>query len=158
MQITLTTPHSPDVSALLAEHLAEMVATSPPGSVHALPHDALAHPDVLLVAARDHASDAAAPVLLGIGALKEHGGGLGELKAMRTSASARGRGVGAAIVRHLLGVARERGLTRVSLETGSQEHFAPARRLYARHGFVECGPFADYRLDPHSVFMTLDLS
>ena len=152
VQIDATSPHADDVAALLTEHLTEMLVTSPPESVHALPHDALAAADVLLVAARtsdDH--------LLGIGALKDHGDGLGELKAMRTAGAARGHGVGAAILLHLLDLARERGMARVALETGSQDHFAPARRLYARHGFTECGPFADYRLDPCSVFMTLDL-
>lgn len=147
-------PHDPDVASLLDEHLAEMRATSPPESVHALPHDALAAPDVVLVAAR---SDDVAPVLLGIGALRTHRDGLGELKAMRTSAAARGRGVGAVVLEDLVARARAAGLRRLSLETGAEEHFAPARRLYARRGFEVCGPFADYRPDPLSVFMTLDL-
>jgi putative acetyltransferase len=149
--ITTASPHDPDVARLLTEHLEEMHATSPAESVHALPHDALAAPDVTLVAARD------GDTLLGIGALKEHGDGLGELKAMRTTASARGRGVGAGILLHLLDVARTAGVSQVAIETGTEEHFAPARRLYARHGFVECGPFADYRPDPLSTFMTLQL-
>jgi putative acetyltransferase len=49
------------------------------------------------------------------------------------------------------------GYHRMSLETGAMPFFAPARALYARHGFVECPPFADYREDPNSVFMTRDL-
>ncbi len=151
MLVQTASPHDPDVARLLTEHLEEMHATSPAESVHALPHEALAAPGVTLVAARD------GDVLVGIGALKQHGAGLGELKAMRTTASARGRGVGAAILLHLLDVARTAGVARVSLETGSEQHFAPARRLYARHGFVECGPFADYRPDPLSTFMTLRL-
>ena len=57
----------------------------------------------------------------------------------------------------LSAIARAEGLTRISLETGSFDHFAPARRLYARHGFTDCPPFADYRPDPNSVFMTLAL-
>lgn len=146
-------PHDPDVTRLLDEHLAEMHATSPPESVHALPHDALASADVRLVAARGATSGA----LLGIGALKHHGDGLGELKAMRTTPAARGRGVGAVVLVHLLGLARADGLRRVALETGSEDHFAPARRLYRRHGFTPCEPFADYRPDPHSVFMSLTL-
>lgn len=156
MRIETASPHDPDVAALLDEHLAQMRATSPPGSVHALPHDALARDDVVLAARRagpDHDGDR----LLGIGALKRHAGGLGELKAMRTTEDARGAGVGAAVLDHLVRVARARGLTRVSLETGTQPAFEPARRLYARRGFVECGPFASYVLDPHSVFMTLSL-
>jgi putative acetyltransferase len=76
---------------------------------------------------------------------------------MRTAPASRGRGVAAALLGHLLETARERGYARVSLETGSQDFFAPARRLYARHGFEVCGPFGSYREDPHSTFMTLAL-
>jgi putative acetyltransferase len=152
--IRATSPHEPAVAALLDEHLAEMHATSPPESVHALPHDALAAPGVHLVAAW---SDEEPATLLGIGALRRHDGGLGELKAMRTTAAARGRGVGAAVLDHLLAVARAERLREVALETGAEDHFAPARRLYARRGFVERGPFAGYRPDPLSVFMTLTL-
>lgn len=154
MHVRTVSPHDPDVAALLDEHLAEMRATSPPESVHALPHDALARPDVRMVAAW---TDEEPPVLLGVGALRTHPGLLGELKAMRTPQAARGRGVAAAVLEHLVDVARADGLQRVSLETGAEEHFAPARRLYARRGFVECEPFADYGPDPLSVFMTLDL-
>lgn len=154
MRIETTSPHDPDVALLLDEHLAQMRATSPPGSVHALPHDALARDDVVLVAARRAGPDHDGGRLLGIGALKRHDDDLGELKAMRTTEDARGTGVGAAVLDHLVQVARAQGLTRVSLETGTQPAFDPARRLYARRGFVECGPFASYVLDPHSVFMT----
>ena len=87
-------------------------------------------------------------------ALKDLGDGHGELKSMHTTAAARGRGVGGAIVVHLVDVAITRGMTRVSLETGTPEAFAPARSLYASHGFVECGPFGDYLLSPWSTFMT----
>lgn len=154
MIISPASPHDRDVSRLLDEHLAEMRATSPPESVHALPHDALAGPQVHLVAAwsDDHTT------LLGIGALKRHDDRLGELKAMRTTATARGLGVGATVLDHLLDVARADGLREVALETGVQDHFAPARRLYARRGFVVCGPFADYGPDPLSVFMMLALT
>jgi putative acetyltransferase len=140
-----------DVAELLAEHLADMHATSPACSVHALDLDALRAPSVTVWTARD------GDVLLGCGALKELDRRHGELKSMRTAAAARGRGVGGAVLRHLLDVARERGYARVSLETGAQPFFAPAHRLYARHGFVACEPFGDYVLDPSSVFMTLEL-
>jgi putative acetyltransferase len=76
---------------------------------------------------------------------------------MHTAEPLRGRGVGSAILRHVIAAARARGMTRLSLETGSWPYFAAARALYARHGFVECAPFGDYRLDPNSVFMTLAL-
>ncbi|WP_166847671.1 GNAT family N-acetyltransferase [Isoptericola sp. BMS4] len=150
----IVAPDSParaDVRALLTEHLADMFATSPPESVHALDDTRLAAPGITFVTAREDGT------LLGAGALAEAGPGLGELKSMRTARAARGRGVATAVLAHLLDLATERGYARVSLETGSQEFFAPARRLYARHGFTECGPFGGYVADPHSVFMTLPL-
>ena len=142
----------PDVQALLAAHLAGMHAQSPPESVHALPLEGLRRADLTFFSARD-----ADGQLLGVGALRELDASHGEIKSMRTVDSARNRGVGAAMLAHLLRVARERGYTRVSLETGTPEGFAPARRLYERHGFTLCPPFADYREDPFSCCMTLQL-
>lgn len=151
MRIEVDDLSGADVRALLAEHLADMHAASPPESVHALDLDALRAPEVTFVAAREDG------LLLGCGALKELDPSHGELKSMRTAAAARGRGVAAAVLAHLLAVARDRGYRRVSLETGAEDVFAPARRLYARHGFTPCAPFADYVEDPNSVFLTLEL-
>ncbi|WP_370289528.1 GNAT family N-acetyltransferase [Nocardioides sp.] len=145
-------PRSSDVLALLEEHLADMYATSPAESVHALDPDALAAPGIHFVAAR--ADDG---TLLGCAALKDLGGGEVELKSMRTTAAARGRGVGRALLEHLIGLATDRGLRRINLETGTEDYFAPARALYLSRGFRECPPFADYGLDHHSVFLTLEL-
>ncbi|MCB7136097.1 GNAT family N-acetyltransferase [Cellulosimicrobium marinum] len=153
MRVAFEDPTAPDVLALLQEHLDEMRATSPPESVHALDVDRLRVPGIAFVTARD-----ADGTLLGCGALKQHADGLGELKSMRTAASARGRGVAATVLGFLLDDARRRGTTRVSLETGVEDLFAPARRLYERHGFVACAPFADYTDDPNSVFLTLTLT
>lgn len=139
------------IRALLDEHLADMHAQSPPESVHALPLEALRAPGVSFWSAWD------GDTLLGCGALKAVDATLAEIKSMRTVRAARGRGVGAAMLAHLIAEAHKRGLARLALETGAQPGFAAARRLYARFGFVECGPFADYRPDPNSVFMTLDL-
>lgn len=139
------------IRALLDEHLADMHAQSPPESVHALPLEALRAPEVSFWTAWDGAA------LLGCGALKTIDARHAEIKSMRTVAAARGRGVGAAMLAHLVAEAHKRGLERLSLETGAEPGFAAARRLYARFGFVECAPFADYRPDPNSVFMTLDL-
>ena len=140
-----------DVLALLDEHLAEMRATSPAESVHALPVGALRADGVTFWTARD------GDVLVGCGALKDLGGDHAEIKSMRTTISARGHGVGQRLLRHLLDEARHRGFTRVSLETGTQEHFLPARRLYERHGFASVGPFGDYILDPNSTFYSREL-
>jgi putative acetyltransferase len=141
-----------EIMGLLAQHLTQMGEQSPAESVHALDVAALRGPDVTFWSAwsGDH--------LAGCAALKRLDAGHAEIKSMRTADDFRGRGVGAVVLAHLLDTANERGYARISLETGSNEPFAPARRLYARHGFVECAPFADYVLDPWSVFMTLELS
>lgn len=139
------------VHDLIREHLEEMYATSPAESVHALDLGALRAQHVSFFTLWDGER------LLGCGALKELGADHGEIKTMRTAREARGSGVGGRMLAYLLDEARARGYRRVSLETGTQDFFAAARRLYARYGFVECPPFADYVLDPHSVFMTLDL-
>ncbi|WP_407317833.1 GNAT family N-acetyltransferase [Isoptericola halotolerans] len=156
MQITQETPTAADVRALLDEHLTDMFATSPPESVHALDLAALTAPHVTFLTARTGDGR-----LLGCGALSElaattpGGAGHGELKSMRTAPAARGRGVATAVLDRLLDLAAGRGYARVSLETGSQDYFAAARRLYTRRGFVACEPFGSYTEDPHSVFMTL---
>ena len=145
-------PRADDVRSLLERHLTFAHEHTPARHVHALDVDALAHPSITFVG---HRLDGE---LLGVGALKDLGDGTGELKSMHTAASARGRGVGTAIVAHLVGLARERGLRRVSLETGTPAVFEPAWALYARHGFVDCGPFGDYPVSTTSRFMTLDLT
>lgn len=151
MRLELDDLSRPAVKRLLAEHLAEMHATSPPESVHALDLTALRDPRVTVWTLWE------ADELLGCVALAELSPAHGELKSMRTASTARGRGVGARMLGHVIDEARSRGYRRLSLETGAEEFFAPARRLYERHGFVVCPPFGDYRLDPLSVFFTLEL-
>jgi putative acetyltransferase len=149
-------PTRDDVHRLLTEHLADMFATSPAESVHALDHSALSAPSITFWTAREDG------YLLGCGALKLLASPTGpatrgEIKSMRTAAPARGRGVATLMLRHILEDARARNLDHLCLETGTEDYFAPARRLYARHGFTECPPFADYVLDSNSVFMELRL-
>jgi putative acetyltransferase len=141
----------PDVRALLAAHLADMHATSPPDSVHALDTGGLRVPEVTFWTARRDGD------LVGCGALKRLTDDHGEVKSMRTAPHARGTGVASRMLAHIVGEARARGYTRLSLETGTQQYFAPARRLYRRAGFVDCPPFADYGPDPNSAYLTLSL-
>lgn len=150
--IALDVPQRPDVRALLEEHLADMYSTSPAESVHALDPDALTAPGLTFWTMR---SGGPVGVLLGCVALKELDARHGELKSMRTATAARGRGHGAALLAHVIEVARARGYRRVSLETGTQDYFAPARALYESRGFTPCGPFGDYAPDPASAFFTL---
>ena len=141
----------PAVHRLLEEHLSDMYATSPAESVHALDLDALRAPGIELwtVWAGDE--------LRGTGALKRLSEADVELKSMRTATSARGAGIGTAMLTHLLQRARATGYATAWLETGTEDYFAPARRLYARHGFAACEPFGDYTLDPNSTYLTLTL-
>ncbi|MEY4238709.1 MAG: hypothetical protein RL339_1310 [Pseudomonadota bacterium] len=141
----------PDIAALLRLHLDEMHQWSPPESVHAMPLERLRQPDVTFFAAWHSARLAAC------GAIKQLSPDHGELKSMRAHPDYRGQGAGKAILLHLLEIARQRGYTRVSLETGRPEPFLPARRLYESHGFAECPPFAAYAEDPFSICMTRTL-
>jgi putative acetyltransferase len=137
-----------EIQGLLAEHVREMYALSPPESVHALDAQALRRPDVTFWTAwRGN-------LLLGCGALKEIESRHGEIKSMRTAAAHRREGVARAMLEHIIGEARRRGYVRVSLETGSMAAFTPARRLYESFGFTYCRPFAQYRPDRNSVFLT----
>ncbi|RQO83704.1 GNAT family N-acetyltransferase [Acidovorax sp. FJL06] len=142
----------PRIEAFMQEHLQDMYATSPPESVHALDMDQLRQPDIAFWSA--WLPGAEGGVLVGTGALKQLDATHAELKSMRTSAHHRGQGIARQVLGHLLQEARTRGFTRVSLETGPQPFFEPARKLYFQHDFVECGPFADYGPDPYSFFMT----
>jgi len=140
------------IVALLHHHVTTALAQGPRDSCHALDVSALQRPEIAFWAVWE------GEVLLGVCALLDLGEGHGEVKSMHTSQAARRRGVGGAMVRHIIATARQRGFRRLSLETGAADYFMPARALYARHDFVECEPFGDYRPDPHSVFMTLDLA
>jgi putative acetyltransferase len=151
MHIRVDDLRGAEIAGLLAAHVAFCKATSPPESTHVLDLEALRAPGVTFWSAWD------GPDLLGCAALRQLDRTHGEVKSMHTAARHRGRGVGSGLIRHLVDEARSRGYRRLSLETGSMAPFAPARALYARVGFVICAPFADYRLDPNSVFMTLEL-
>jgi len=151
MEIRLDDLRGPEIARLLQEHLRGMYLHSPPESVHALDLEALRKPGITMWTAWQGAE------LLGCGALKELDPGHGEIKSMRTAAAYLRKGVAARLLQHLLDEATLRSYRRLSLETGAQPAFAPARRLYERFGFRECGPFGSYAEDPNSVFMTREL-
>lgn len=153
MQIDRDDLRSPEVVAFLEEHVTQLHEITPPGSSHALDLEGLRSPDVRFWTASGDGGE-----LLGCAALKALTAEHAELKSMRTAAQRTRQGVATALLRHVLDEARAAGFIRVSLETGSFDFFAPARALYARHAFVECEPFGEYRRDPHSTFMTLELS
>jgi putative acetyltransferase len=142
---------SPDVAALLDEHLEGMARHTPPGRVHALDLQALRAPDITFWTVWDDS------MLLGCGALRELDLRHGEIKSMRTASACLRQGVGTAILSHLIEESMRRSYARLSLETGSGPAFEAAHSLYKKFGFTYCGPFGDYRPDPFSRFMTLQL-
>jgi len=151
MQIIQGELSDPRVIALLEIHVASARAKTAPGSAHALDLAGLQSSDISFWTIWHDDTPA------GIGALKRLSAEHGEIKSMHTAKSMRGRGVGTAMLRHIITIARACGMSRLSLETGSWDYFRPARALYRKHGFVECPPLADYMPDPNSVFMSLDL-
>lgn len=148
MHIRTDDLRGPEICALLQEHMDAMHEHSPPESVHALDLDALRQPGISFWTAWEGTE------LLGCGAIKRLDADHAELKSMRTSNAHLRKGVARAILNHILDAASQQGFTRLSLETGTSAAFVRAHRLYAKAGFVECGPFEGYALDPNSVFMT----
>lgn len=142
----------PQVIGLLEVHAGGMLANSPPGTCHFLDLSKLKTPDITFLSAWE------GETLLGIGAVKQLDGTTGEIKSMRTAEAALGRGVGTAILRHIIGLARERGYAVLKLETGTGEDFDAAHALYARHGFAPCPPFADYEATDFNRFFALPLN
>lgn len=141
----------PDILALLQAHADLMLSLSPPGSCHFLPADELARGDVTFWDMRDDGE------LVGCGALQALEGGEGEIKSMHVLGTQRGRGLSRKMLEHVIAEARRQKYSRLNLETGPQDGFLPARRLYEAYGFSYCGPFGSYGGDPNSVFMTLEL-
>lgn len=151
MDIRVDDLSSPEIAALLTEHMQLIEGVSPPESRHALDLAGLRRPEITFWSVWRNAE------LLGCGALKTLDAAHAEVKSMRTSTRHMRQGVAAALLEHIVAQARQQGYRRLSLETGAQDYFEPARRLYTKFGFAYCGPFADYTEDPNSVFMTKEL-
>ena len=141
----------PRVIDLLQVHARRARAETARDSAHALDLDGLRAPEIRCWTIWDDT------VLAGIGALKQLSAAHAEIKSMHIAEAMRGRGIGSTLLRHLIAVAQSEGMSRLSLETGAWAYFLPAQVLYRRHGFVECAPFAGYRADPNSVFLSLRL-
>lgn len=152
MRIEVDNLSRPAIHDLLSEHLANMYELSPPEQVFALDLSKLRSPDITFWTVWD------GDVLLGCGALKELTSRHGEIKSMRTPAKLRGRGAGRAVLHRIIETARQRRYNLLSLETGTHPAFLAAQQLYRSAGFQASGPFANYKEDPHSLFMELRLS
>lgn len=143
---------SPQVQALIAEHVAGMHGNTPAGQVHALALDGLRAPDVTFWSAWLDGQ------LCGCGAMKALGDKAGEIKSMRTRSAFFRLGVGQAVLDEIVRTARARAYTHLYLETGTGEQFAAAHALYLRNGFAWCGPFGDYESTAFNVFMVMPLA
>jgi putative acetyltransferase len=140
------------VKALLTRHLEGMHANSPPGHVFALDWSGLQKPEISFYTLWEDEE------LLGFGALKELEPRAGEIKSMRTADAHLRKGVGAAILDHIIAEARRRGYSRLSLETGSGPAFEPALELYRTRGFTEGGAFNGYEKSRFNQFFHRDLA
>ena len=152
MEIRIDNLTGPNIASFLEEHIREMKAVSPPESKHALDLEELKKPEITVWTVWENNGQ-----LLGCGAIKELDSEHAEVKSMRTSLLHRRKGIAKILLQHILCEAKLRGYQRLSLETGSMPFFEPARTLYRTHGFKECMPFATYKADPNSVFMTRKL-
>jgi len=140
-----------EIAEMVAAHLQGMKLNTPPESVHALDLEGLRRPEITFWSVWEGTE------LIGCGALKEIDAHHAEIKSMRTASSHLRKGVASRLLHHLMDEARRRGYRRLSLETGSMNDFEPARKLYAKFGFRYCEPFADYKTDPNSAFMTREI-
>ena len=154
LHIRLDDLRDPRIAHFLQEHLADMRRVSPPESVHALDLNALRAPDIRFWTAWWPQAGDASATRVGTAALKRLDAQHGELKSMRTAPVRRGQGHARTLLRHVVGQAQTMGLRRLSLETGSQDFFEPARALYLSEAFTTCAPFGPYRPDPNSCFFT----
>lgn len=151
MEIVIDDLAGPQIASFLQEHVREMLSVTPVESKHALDLDALRQPEITFWSVLDGGA------VVGCGAIKRLDPVHAEVKSMRTSSARKRSGIASLLLGHIITEARAMGFTRLSLETGSAGFFAPARRLYEKFGFEYCGPFAGYRPDPNSVFLTRTL-
>ncbi|MEO3860188.1 GNAT family N-acetyltransferase [Acrocarpospora sp. B8E8] len=151
MKIVVDDLSGPEIAEFLNEHIQEMRSVSPPESKHALDLDGLRKPEITFWSVMD------GDTLVGCGAIKRLDPDHAEVKSMRTTSVRKRSGIASLLLEHIITEAKRMGFTRLSLETGSDDFFLPARRLYEKFGFDYCEPFADYRLDPYSAFMTRSL-
>jgi putative acetyltransferase len=148
LRIVVDDLSGPQIAEFLAEHIREMRSITPLESKHALDLDGLRKPEITFWSVMD------GDEVVGCGALKRLDADHAEVKSMRIASIHRRGGIASLLLAHIIAEARRMGFTRLSLETGSAEFFLPARKLYEKYGFTYCGPFADYRPDPNSAFMT----
>ncbi|MBX3598474.1 MAG: GNAT family N-acetyltransferase [Rhizobiaceae bacterium] len=147
VRIAVETPLQDDVRAMVADLNDYLIPLTPREFQFQLTVEQMAEPTVTLFVARDGAG---APV--GMGALKDHGAGLGEVKRMYTYSHVRGARIGSRVLEHIEALAREKAINRLVLETGEASGFESAWRIYERSGFTVCGAVLDYPDSGYSRF------
>ena len=141
----------PQVNELLTKHFVELRSVSPEGSTHVLDIPGLKDPSIKFWSLWENNK------LIGCGALKFLEKGHGEFKSIRVADEFRKKGIGERIINHLIEEAKKLEISKLSIETGAGEFFAPARKLFNKFGFKKSEPFAHYKVDPNSCYFTLDL-
>ena len=141
----------PEVNQLLKKHFVELRAASPDGSAHVLDIHGLRVPSIKFWSLWEENE------LMGCGALKFLSENHGEFKSIRISDKFRGKGHGVKIIQHLVVEAKKLNIKKLSIETGSGDFFAPARKLFIKFGFKPSEPFAHYKIDPNSCYFSLNL-
>ncbi|KRA48337.1 GNAT family N-acetyltransferase [Devosia sp. Root635] len=152
VSIAIETPLQDDVRGLVARLNDHLLPLSPLEFQFKMTVEQMAGSDTTLFVARDETGRA-----VGMGALKLHSAELGEVKRMFTDPEVRGKRIGSALLEAIVGLAREKGLLTLMLETGTGPGMAEAHRLYTRSGFVTRGPFLDYPDSEWSAFFEMKL-
>ena len=142
---------NPDVNALLKKHFVELRSVSPAGSTHVLDIAGLKDNTIKFWSLWENNE------IIGCGALKFLEKGHGEFKSIRVADNFRKKGTGEKIINHLIKEAKKLDIIKLSVETGAGNFFSPARKLFKKFGFIECQPFAHYKVDPNSCYYTLEL-
>ena len=139
---------NPKVHKLLIKHFIELRAASPEGSAHVLDIDGLKHSSIKFLSLWND------KMLTGCGALKFLDNNHGEFKSIRVHDNFRGKGYGIKVINHLISEAKKLNVKQLSIETGAGDFFKPARKLFKICGFEPCKPFAHYKEDINSVYLT----
>ena len=139
---------NPDVNNLLKKHFIELRAASPEGSAHVLDIEGLKDTSIKFWSLWDDNN------LIGCGALKILEKNHGEFKSIRIHDNFRNKGQGIKVINHLINEAMKLKIKKLSIETGAGDFFLPARKLFKKCQFEECQPFAHYKEDANSVYLT----
>ena len=139
---------NPEVNKLLTKHFIELKAASPDGSVHVLDIPGLKDTSIKFWSLWENDR------IFGCGALKLLGKDHGEFKSIRIHDNFKNQGKGIKVIKHLIDEAKKLKIKRISLETGASKFFDPARKLFKKCDFTPCKPFAHYKEDVNSIYLT----